>query len=174
MIYLSGVSISTKDQQNTLVILLRRVSYFSPPKKKQLVVMMSLTKNMSKNLNENVKAYWFWVMQILHFSQFFTCFLEGLHRICSRSNLPLFIACKLCGWLSEPEWKVHFLEWKTHSFVLNLVPRRLEIALVTFVGLWNFKIFWRRIPPDPHRGMGLKVPCWYSWVFHSNLLRYLL
>ena len=31
----------------------------------------------------------------------------------------------------KPEWKlqVYFLEWKTHLFVLNLVPRKLEIAI---------------------------------------------
>ena len=37
---LAGVSISTDDQRNASIILLREVGYFSPQKKKQLVLMM--------------------------------------------------------------------------------------------------------------------------------------
>ena len=53
---------------------------------------------------------------------------------------------------SKVEWQLHFLEWKTCSFVLTLVPRTLKI---TFLGLWNFKIFWGStssdtpLPPPP-------------------------
>ena len=34
----------------------------------------------------------------------------------------------------KPAWKlqVYFLEWKTHLFVLNLVPSKLEIAIKGF------------------------------------------
>lgn len=34
----------------------------------------------------------------------------------------------------KPAWKLHvyFLEWKTHLFVLNLVPSKLEIAIKGF------------------------------------------
>ena len=28
----------------------------------------------------------------------------------------------------KPEWKLYFLKCETHSFVLNLVPRKLDIA----------------------------------------------
>ena len=34
----------------------------------------------------------------------------------------------------KPEWKLYFLEWKTGSSVLNLVPRTLEITS------WGFEI----------------------------------
>ena len=69
---------------------------------------------------------------------------------------------------SKLEWKLHFFEWKTHSFVLNFIPRTLEIAFYGFE--ISKEIFWQRTPPDPLRRRGLTAPCWYSWILSSNLL----
>ena len=37
------------------------------------------------------------------------------------------------------------------------------------LGLWNSKIFWGSMPPDPTRGRGLTAPC-HSHLLYSNLL----
>ena len=43
-------------------------------------------------------------------------------------------------------WKLHFLEWKTRTFVLKFSPQITETCIL---GLWNFKIFWGRTHPGP-------------------------
>ena len=49
------------------------------------------------------------VMQTLYFSQFFTHFRGGLHRICSCSNVRLFKLPVICvSDKSEPEMKATF------------------------------------------------------------------
>ena len=103
------------------------------------------------------------VIQMLYFSQFFTHFFGGVHRICSGSKVhtvcSLLVSCVADNRNLEGI-KLHFLEWKTHSFVLNLVPQNTE----------NRKIFWGSMPPEPPRSTGLTPPCWYSQVLYSNLL----
>ena len=100
---LQGQNTRTKnDWRNAPVILLRRVGYFSPPKEETTSACnvenkKHIIKSEWKRKGPLVLSYAL-VMQRLYFSQFFTCFFWGLHQICSRSNVRLFIACKLCGW----------------------------------------------------------------------------
>ena len=56
---------------------------------------------------------------------------------------------------------------KTHTVVLNLVIRNAGNRIL---GLWNFKIFWGSMPPDPPWGTGLVASCRYSQVLYANLL----
>ena len=74
------------------------------------------------------------VTQMLYFSKF--------SHICSlvyadffNVQMYLILNIDICSLLvgidcvaMKPEWKLYFLEWKTHSFVLNLVLRKMEIA----------------------------------------------
>ena len=64
----------------------------------------------------------------------------------------------------KPEWKLHFLEWKVRSSVLNLVPGILEIQ--------GFGIpqFSGGTHPRPPTRRGLTAPCWHSRLLYSNLL----
>ena len=67
-------------------------------------------------------------------------------------------------------WKLHFLKWKTCSFVLKFIPQNAENRILE---LWNFKIFQARTCPDPlppPRKRGPTAPCWYSRLLYSNLL----
>ena len=80
-----------------------------------------------------------------------------------------FVHCLWFVWLINPNlnWKLYFPAWKTHSLVLNLVPRMLEIAFQGF----EISKFPERACLKPHaRGTGLMAPCWYSQVLCSNLL----
>ena len=81
----------------------------------------------------------------------------------------MFIACR--NWLWLINWKRHFLEWKTRSFVLKFIPQDAENRIL---GLWNFKIFWARTCPDPLptplRKKGSAALCLYSRLLYSNLL----
>ena len=108
------------------------------------------------------------VMWTLYFSQFFTSFFTGLHRICLRAKVHnlvfiiLFIACR--NWLWLINWKLHFVEWKTRSFVLKFSSQK---AANCILGLWG------RMRPDalfPPKRRGLTPPCWYCQLLDSNLL----
>ena len=91
------------------------------------------------------------VMRMLYFSQFFT----PLCWICLWAKVRdlVFIICSLLVGIYyvtdklKVEWKLHFLEWKTNSFLLNFPE--LWNSEIRILGLWSFKIFWRSMPPDP-------------------------
>ena len=118
-------------------------------------------------MNENVVMmcfHWFYsyvlVIWTQYFSQFFTRFFKGLRRICSRAKVGnlVFIICSLpvgtdCVTDKSKgiEWKLHFLKWKTRSFVVNLFCTTLEIAF------WSFQISnfsgeaWPQTTSPPYR-----------------------
>ena len=128
-------------------------------------------------MNENVVMmcfHWFYsyvlVIWTQYFSQFFTSFFKGLRRICSRAKVGnlVFIICSLpigtdCVTDKSKgiEWKLHFLEWKTRSFVVNLFCTTLKIAF------WSFQISnfsgeaWPQTtsPPPPTVSYSIQT-CW--------------
>ena len=117
------------------------------------------------------------VTQTLYFSQFFPCFFVGLCRICLCANVlkfeywHLFIACKnwLCGYKT---WMKAIFSWmKNALFSSQLSPWNTGNCIL---GLWNSKIFWGSMPPDPPRGRGLTAPCWYSHSIQTCWLLQLL
>ena len=65
--------------------------------------------------------------------------------------------------------KATFSWIKNKLFFPQVSPQNSEIRIL---GLWNFKIFWGSMPPDPlpPRKRGLTAPCWYSRLLDSNLL----
>ena len=92
------------------------------------------------------------------FQLFFQKSLIGWPRICLSAkvcNLVFIIvhcSYELIVWLIN--WKLHFLEWKTRSFVLKFSPQNTENHIFR---TWNFKIFrggmhldWPH--PPPRRG----------------------
>ena len=70
------------------------------------------------------------------FQSFFHKFLLGLCRICLCAKVCImnlvFVICLLLPWLGidcvtdNINWKLHFLEWITHSFVLKFCPQNTE------------------------------------------------
>ena len=59
----------------------------------------------------------------------------------------------------KPEWKLYFLEWKTRSSVLNLVPGTLEIAFQNFViPKWAEHNCRAPTPPSHPRKKGTNSP----------------
>ena len=56
---------------------------------------------------------------------------------------------------------------KNAHFCTQFSPQNVGNRIL---GLWNFKIFWGSIPPDPPWGTGLLASCRYSRVLYSNLL----
>ena len=114
------------------------------------------------------------VMWTLYFSNFFTSFFIGLHRICIRAkvrNLVFIIFSLLVGIdCVTDKLKPTFPWMKTCSFVLKFNPQKAENHIL---GLWNVKISHSRIRPDPifpPKRRGLTAPCWYSRLLDLNLL----
>ena len=95
------------------------------------------------------------VMWMLYFSQFFPSFFIGLHRICLCAkvrNLD-FIICSVAN-RSKVEWISYIFlnEKRTTLFCPQFIP---QSAGNRIFGLWNFKIFWGFMPPDPCRKRSL-------------------
>ena len=88
----------------------------------------------------SLKAHWFYVMlesckrcSSVNFYRFLYRFTQNLFTWKSTQLvfIILFIACRNWLWLIDQKFKesdTDFLEWKTRSFVLNLVPRMLKIT----------------------------------------------
>ena len=76
----------------------------------------------------------FWLHKRCISVNFFPCFFVGIAEfVYVQMYLSLNIdICLLLVRIDcvaiKPEWKLYFLEWKTHSSLLNLVPGTLEIA----------------------------------------------
>ena len=137
-------------------------------------------------MNENIlwscvfiKAHWFYVMlesckrcSSVNFYRFLYRFTQNLFTWKSTQLvfIILFIACRNWLWLIDQKFKesdTDFLEWKTRSFVLNLVPRMLKI---TFSGFQFSKFSGKASHPTPLPPQGLTCPFWYSRLLYSILL----
>ena len=172
----TGVSISTDSRQNVSATLHIEVGYFFLERRGTSLNNVITKKYIIKSVNENVVMmcfHWFYsyvlVIWTQYFSQFFTSFFKGLRRICSRAKVGnlVFIICSLpvgtdCVTDKSKgiEWKLHFLEWKTRSFVVNLFCTTLKTAF------WSFQISnfsgeaWPQTTSPPP----------YCQLLYSNLL----
>ena len=88
-----------------------------------------------------------------------------------RSYHHLFIACSnwLCDLKIKSWMKASFSWMRDTLFCQQFSPQNAESCIF---GLWNVKIFWGSIPPNPlphHRKSRLMAPCWYSRLLYSNL-----
>ena len=110
------------------------------------------------------------VIWTLYFSRFLNV---SLCRSCLSAkvrNLVSIICSLLVGidYLWPINWKLHFLERKTHSFGLKSPePWKSHFRDLKFQ---NFPGKNVPRPPPPSRKRGLTAPCWYSWLLDSNLL----
>ena len=96
-----------------------------------------------------------------YFSQFFTSFFKGLRRICLRAKVGnlVFIICSMPVGIdcvtdkSKVEWKLHFREWKTRSFVPNLLSTQHWKSHFRALQCQNFLGKHDHRPPPPCKGL---------------------
>ena len=96
------------------------------------------------------------VMWTLYFSHFFKSHFLGLRRIRLRAKVLnlVFIICTLLAGIDcvTDKLKARFSSMKNTLFCLKFSPQDAENSIL---GLWRFKIFWRRtrtdnlLPPSP-------------------------
>ena len=123
----------------------------------------------------SLTLHYYLVMWTPYFRHFFTSFFIGLCRICLRVKVcNLVFIINFCSvfagtdCVTDKYWKLHFLEWKTHSSILNFSPKNSENCILR---LWSFKIFWGRMRFRCMEGQTFYWSIYHSWWQHQMSVR---